>query len=99
MQPLFDNLDHENNVECKQKVFGVSHRRPDGQFRQKTERDNFITIGYMEAKAELESKNHETCMQDLVRLAIFGKNAIDIYNLKNTLLLQAIRSSFTFYLL
>lgn len=53
---------NENNTGCKQKVFDVSHRRPDGQFRQKAECDSLITIGYMETKAESESKSYEACM-------------------------------------
>ncbi|GAA5806721.1 hypothetical protein MFLAVUS_000069 [Mucor flavus] len=109
LQSLFDNLDdenivffkitNENNAECKQKTLNVSHRRPDGQFRQKAEHKNLITIGYMEAKPESESKNYDACMQDLFRLATFGKNAIDFYYLKSTLLIQAIGPTFTFYLL
>ncbi|KAI8056428.1 hypothetical protein BDF21DRAFT_300534, partial [Thamnidium elegans] len=95
----FFKVTNENNAECKQKGFNVSHRRPDGQFRQKAEHKNFITIGYMEAKPESESKNYDACMQDLFRLATFGKNAIDIYYLKSTLLIQAIGPTFTFYLL
>ena len=72
LQSLFDDLDdenmvffkisNENNTGCKQKVFDVSHRRPDSQFRQKAECDSLITIGYMETKAESESKSYEACM-------------------------------------
>jgi sulfur transfer protein SufE len=62
LQSLFDDLDDENNAGCKQKVFDVSHRRPDGQFRQKAECDNLIIIGYMETKTESESKSYEACM-------------------------------------
>ncbi|KAI7905723.1 uncharacterized protein BX663DRAFT_484191 [Cokeromyces recurvatus] len=75
LQSLFDDLyienmvffkiTNENNAECKQKVFDVSHRRPNGQFRQKSERKNLVIIGYMEAKSESESKNHEACMARL----------------------------------
>lgn len=38
-------------------------------------------------------------MQDLFRLATFGKNAIDIYYLKSVLLVQVTGSTFTFYVL
>ncbi|KAI9259743.1 hypothetical protein EDC94DRAFT_521055, partial [Helicostylum pulchrum] len=56
-------------------------------------------IIYMEAKPESKRGNHEACKLNLVRLGIFGKNAIDIYKLKSTLLVQVIGSNYTFYVL
>ncbi|GAA5811603.1 hypothetical protein MFLAVUS_005043 [Mucor flavus] len=64
LQALFDNLEdentvffkvtNENNAESKQSNTNVSRRRSDGQFRQKAERQNLITIEFMEAKPESE---------------------------------------------
>jgi hypothetical protein len=80
-------------------MFDMSHRQSDGQFRQRRiEYGHLITIGYMEVKANSEIKNYEACMQGLVRLGIFGKNAVvDIYKSKSTLLIQVIGSRFVFY--
>ncbi|KAI9477799.1 MAG: hypothetical protein EXX96DRAFT_483410 [Benjaminiella poitrasii] len=108
LQSLFDDMDDENlvvfkisneNNQERKKQFNISHSRPDGQFRQKKENEGLVTIGYLEAKAESRINSKESCMKDLVRPGIFGKNTIDIYKLNSALLVQAIGPNLTFYML
>lgn len=57
------------------------------------------TVGFHEAKTMSESKNHHKINVDLIRLGIFGKNAIDAKELNAVILIQAVGANLTFYLM
>ncbi|KAG0739790.1 hypothetical protein G6F57_010685 [Rhizopus arrhizus] len=91
---VFMKLSNEKNLECQLSQFDISKRRPDGQIRVRAISTNQMsTDGFMEAKKISEPKNHNKINIDLIRLGIFGKNAIDTKGL------QAVGTNLTFYLM
>ncbi|KAG1491402.1 hypothetical protein G6F49_011975 [Rhizopus delemar] len=108
IQSLFDDIDspntyhfkisNENNHECQNKQFDISRRRPDGYFRA-NRNGSMVTIGFFEAKPASQKKDAKRIQYDLVRLGVFGKNAIDIHQLGSSFLVQAVGTKMSFYML
>lgn len=57
------------------------------------------TVGFMEMKKIAESKNHSKINIDLLLLGVFGKIAIETSCLKSMILIQAVGTHLTFYLM
>lgn len=55
------------------------------------------THGYGEAKSASQSNNSYLVCQDLLRIAIFCKNAFDVHNMEGVLGQQVIGRTITFY--
>ncbi|KAG0739382.1 hypothetical protein G6F66_011095 [Rhizopus arrhizus] len=108
IQSLFDDIDssntfyfkisNENNHECQSKQFDISRRRPDGYFRA-NRNGSMVTIGFFEAKSASQKNDAKKIQYDLVRLGVFGKNAIDIHRLGSSFLIQAVGTKMSFYIM
>ncbi|ORX45665.1 hypothetical protein DM01DRAFT_1294422 [Hesseltinella vesiculosa] len=107
LQPLFD--DHEQNIrlEFTSTEFADKHKRPPNfngcpdciitSFPHQT--DDGVNAGFGEVKRHSMAGNHYLVNWDLVRLAIFGKNAIDDNNLAGNLSIHVVAPFITFYLI
>lgn len=71
----------------------LTKRRPDGIITS-----GKITIGYVEVKPITEKVNTHKINKDLLRLGVFGKNAIDQYSLNCSMVIQAVGTNIDFYL-
>lgn len=71
-------LSSGKNQECLYSKFDISKRRPDGQIQMNVNTTGLkYIVGFNETKRISASKNHYKVNVDLLRLGIFGKNAID----------------------
>ncbi|KAI9468268.1 MAG: hypothetical protein EXX96DRAFT_493017 [Benjaminiella poitrasii] len=95
---VFFKLNNSKNHECGvAPMLNLSERRPDGVIKWLSQSGQ-KTIGFMETKTISISHQTSKINIDLIRLGLMGKNAIDVYNLKSVLLIQAVGMNLTFYL-
>ncbi|KAI8646562.1 hypothetical protein BD408DRAFT_449633 [Parasitella parasitica] len=67
------------NLACKSSEMPFLLARPDSTISMVTGTEIGQTVGYGEVKLASQALNHKLIGKDLVRLALFAKNAIDTY--------------------
>ncbi|KAI9491411.1 hypothetical protein BDB00DRAFT_767051, partial [Zychaea mexicana] len=108
LQPLFDNDDLNIRLDFTATELAEKCKRPPNfngcpdciitRFTHQT--DGGINIGYSEVKKISMARNHYLVNWDLVRLAFFGKNAIDDNHLGGNISIHIVGSTFhRFYLI
>ncbi|SAL99791.1 hypothetical protein [Absidia glauca] len=107
LQPLFDNQERNIRFEYSSTDLADNHKRPPGFngcpdctitiFRHQT--DDGVNVRFGEVKRQSMAGNHYLVNWDLLRLAVFGKNAIDGNKLSGNLAIHVVGSYITFYLI
>ncbi|ORX54497.1 hypothetical protein DM01DRAFT_1321839 [Hesseltinella vesiculosa] len=100
IQPLFDDHDDgtlfrwtgTTNHEHKASI-SISGRRPDSCISSLLDLYVDNTRGFGEVKCESESRNHFMVARDLIRLACFSKNSLDVNHMFGVLSFQVIGKS------
>ncbi|ORX57393.1 hypothetical protein DM01DRAFT_1334017 [Hesseltinella vesiculosa] len=104
IQPLFDDHDDgtlfrwtgTTNHEHRTSI-SISGRRPDSCISSFLDLYVDNTRGFGEVKCESESRNHFMVARDLIRLACFSKNSLDVNHMFGVLSFQVIGLQITFY--
>ncbi|KAG1152309.1 hypothetical protein G6F37_001433 [Rhizopus arrhizus] len=107
LQPLFDNDDLNIRLDFTAIELAEKCKRPPNfngcpdciitRFPHQT--DDGINIGYGEVKKISMASNHYLVNWDLVRLAFFGKNAIDDNHIGGNISIHIVAPSIVFYLI
>ncbi|CEP13528.1 hypothetical protein [Parasitella parasitica] len=107
LPPLFDNDDLNIRLDFTATELAEKCKRPPNfngcpdciitRFPHQT--DDGINIGYGEVKKSSMASNHYLVNWDLVRLAFFGKNAIDDNHLGGNISIHIVAPSIVFYLI
>ncbi|KAF7720543.1 hypothetical protein EC973_007596, partial [Apophysomyces ossiformis] len=107
LQPLFDHRERNVRLEFTATDLADKHKRPPSfngspdciitTFPHAT--DDGVNIGFGEVKRSTIAGDHFLVNWDLVRLAMFGKGALDSNNLSANLAVHVIAPFVTFYLI
>ncbi|KAI8084068.1 uncharacterized protein B0P05DRAFT_452067, partial [Gilbertella persicaria] len=107
LQPLFDNQEKNIRFEFSSTDLADNHKRSPGFngcpdciitiFQHQT--DDGANVGFGEVKRQSMAGNHYLVNWDLLRLAVFGKNAIDGNKLSGNLAIHVVGPYITFYLI
>lgn len=108
LQPIFSilfdmessqfSITNENNLECEFNP-NITKKRSEGEWATGISIYARKTNSFLEIKMLSEKENHSKINIDLVRLGIFSKNSIDVHSLKQCMVIQAIGTNLTFFLM